>query len=200
MFSRVAKGSFAFAVVVTLMAFAPAKSYAETELGESCWQLSPFIDTVRVVLIQADSETIVFRSLYGRWAAGSFYSIAVNGSMVTDDVESGIDFQFSGANFADPFNFGFQFHAKIGNDTDRNGTWSLRRNDGFTNNGTFTYLPDGCPGGAGPVKTGPTANDPVNAASLSGARSDALEDKQVASAWTSDILGRKNREVSDFAF
>jgi hypothetical protein len=79
---------------------------------------------------------------------------AISGSASSD--ASGVHFYFTGSNIADTaLAFSWFFHAKI--TSGLNGTWRFTRNDGFTNNGTFTFLAV-CPGAA--METaGPAAND-----------------------------------------
>src|SRR5262249_18327502 len=131
-------------------------AHASTFAGEACWQLVPFPDLIHVALDTDGS----FISIHGRWRSGSSYSIAIAGNISADPVHGGLDFYFSGADYVDPaVPFSWQFHAKTPGTgpTPLNGTWFFKRDDGFTNSGTFVFL------GACPIVSDegsdPSAND-----------------------------------------
>jgi hypothetical protein len=122
-------------------------------IGVFCWKLDPFSDTIKVA-VRDDGG--VFQ-LNGRWNLGSSYT-AIAGSAAADT--SGLDFYYTASNLADASlpNSWF-FHAKIASPTALNGTWTFKRDDGFVNNGTFTFLA-ACPPTATPgASAGPRSND-----------------------------------------
>jgi len=121
-------------------------------IGEFCWRLDPFVDTLRLALSSAGSTL----SINGRWVGATVYSIAVSGALSSDAVNGGTDITLTWADYNDTASYtpaGGFFHAKL--TSGANGVWKYRRDDGGTNNGTFTFL-SSCPAGSS-TATGPTA-------------------------------------------
>jgi hypothetical protein len=142
---------------VVAMVAGGGTAYAGTLLGELCWQMNPFIDTIRLAL---DSDGPIQLPVHGRWRAGSLYSIAISGTIAVDPVHGGLDLSFTGADYSDPaFSNSWDFHAKLAGSGPNplNGPWFFRRDDGFTNSGALALLPN-CQGTT-EDSTGPTANE-----------------------------------------
>jgi hypothetical protein len=53
---------------VILTAMLPSPAGAGTELGQFCWKLDPFVDTLRLAITQANGDAPLFE-LHGRWRA-----------------------------------------------------------------------------------------------------------------------------------
>jgi hypothetical protein len=89
--SMAVRRTIVLGAVVTMMVFTrPAKTHAATELGDMCWQLSPFVDTLRLNVTQADlTDAGLFQSLHGRWRASGFYQIPASGHMSDSDAVPG---------------------------------------------------------------------------------------------------------------
>src|SRR5712692_8854742 len=85
---KTVKRTLGLGAVVALMAFTgPAKTHAATELGDMCWNLSPFIDTLRINITQADlTDAGLFQSLHGRWRASGSYQLPVSGHMSASEI------------------------------------------------------------------------------------------------------------------
>jgi hypothetical protein len=66
--SKVTRGMVVLAVVVILTAMLPSSARAGTELGQFCWKLDPFVDTLRLAITQATGAAPIFE-LHGRWRA-----------------------------------------------------------------------------------------------------------------------------------
>jgi hypothetical protein len=125
-------------------------SHAQAFAGNKCWQLSPFIDTVKMALTTyptGDNGGPV------RWRAGSpaLYQLQGAGVLSPDATVPGSALlTFAGA--GDTFDFlctpgtacvcTFTGHA-VGT----GGTWFFNCNSGFSNSGTLTLLP-ACPAGS----------------------------------------------------
>jgi hypothetical protein len=143
--------SFAIVLVFTFLATVPAHKSAvaqvdEAFLGEFCWVMEPYIDTIKVRVFK-DGE---FYHFYGRWRAAGFYSVAIAGSAAMDPDYGMADFQFLATDYQD-LGITWWFHAKLG--AGFNGPWAFETTDGFTNSGTLTRLT--CTGDM--VRSGPNA-------------------------------------------
>jgi hypothetical protein len=81
----------AFVSAAVLLAFTgPAKTHAATELGDFCWSVAGFIDTLRLNVTQADlTDAGLFQLLHGRWRAGGIYQIPVTGHVSGSDADPG---------------------------------------------------------------------------------------------------------------
>jgi len=138
---------FAVAAVLVVGGWT-ANADAQAFLGEFCWKLDPFIDTIRVGVTTSGQ----FFALNGRWVAGTSYSIGISGTAAGDLVAPGMDVSLSAVNLADPapnFPNSWRFHARLLNGL--NGIWKfIRTEDGFVNSGSFTFLPS-CPPGSEPT-------------------------------------------------
>jgi hypothetical protein len=137
---------------IALLGIAPP-SDAQTYIGSFCWQLDPFIDTLRIPL------TVYPSGIYGaqvRWRAGTLYQFQGTGVLSPDTSTTGYLLAFHSAGTTPNFACDFQGHLTSG----LNGTFEFKCPlTGFTNSGTLTYLPT-CPATAAPaVKGGRTAMD-----------------------------------------
>jgi len=97
---KTVKSMMALVAVVIVVAFtAPARTHAATELGDMCWTLDPFIDTLRINVTQADlTDAGLFQSLHGRWRATGLYQLPVTGHMSDSDATPGtLAFGISGS-------------------------------------------------------------------------------------------------------
>ncbi len=63
-----ARGMIGLAVVVILTAMLPSPAGAAEDLGQFCWRLDPFVDTLRLAITQASGAAALFE-LHGRWRA-----------------------------------------------------------------------------------------------------------------------------------
>ncbi len=138
---------------VTVMA--PAKARAVSDLGAFCWQMSPFVDTIRVNFLQVNGGGLnTLYNLAVRWRAGTVYQMLGSGAASTDTSAPGA-----------PFGMGFEadrrgqgndglfnnnkscsFYGLITNFVTLGGTWNFECSGGegraiFTNSGTLTFLP-----------------------------------------------------------
>jgi hypothetical protein len=144
-----------FCLVFAFLATPPAHQRAiasqnqDPWVKELCWQLDPYIDTLKLTVEKQGD----FYGFYGRWMASGLYSIAIVGSAVPDDVDGGFDFMFTGSDQLD-LGYIWHFHAKL--DSDYDGVWTFSRDDDFTNSGTLRKI--GCTSGM--ATDGPSANDP----------------------------------------
>ena len=66
--SHAARGLASLAVVMLLTALLPSSARAGTELGQLCWKLDPFVDTLRLAITQATGDAPIFE-IHGRWRA-----------------------------------------------------------------------------------------------------------------------------------
>lgn len=143
-----------FCLFFSLLATVPAhkKAIASQDqnffVKEICWQLNPYIDTLKLIVEKQGN----FYGFYGRWMASGLYSIAVVGCAVPDDVDGGFDFMFTGS---DQLDFGhiWHFHAKL--DSNYEGDWTFSRDDDFSNSGTIRRIE--CT--TDMAMNGPSAND-----------------------------------------
>lgn len=137
----------ALVVLVALTAFAPAKTGADTEVGEFCWQLSPFPDTLKLTAVQADSDAeSPFWALHGRWRAGGAYEIEVSGHVSNSNAPSGtLAFGLSGSLQQDVFGDnrrGINLGASL-NPVSQSGPFAISSPGStfFTNTGTLNPIP-----------------------------------------------------------
>ena len=63
-----ARGIMGLAVVVPLTALLPSPGGAGQDLGQFCWKLDPFVDTLRLSITQATGAATLFE-LHSRWRA-----------------------------------------------------------------------------------------------------------------------------------
>jgi hypothetical protein len=142
-------------VVVTLLvivlvspAFVPS-AQAQSFLGNFCWQLSPFTDTLRV------SVTSYPDGIYGlvvRWRpAGNAWQFQGTGAATPDASQPGnIAFAFQAG--GNTYNKTCNFKATLNSST-LSGPWDfVCPATGFINSGTLTFL-SSCPAAAIPTVT-----------------------------------------------
>jgi hypothetical protein len=120
----------------------PTTSHADQELGDMCWQLSPFIDTLRLSVIQADfTVDSPAWKLVGRWRANGSYQGEVTGALsqstyTPGSLNLGIAGPFENFHSGDGQNDAVSLFAVL--DGTLTGPWDLLvANDGFRNNGTL---------------------------------------------------------------
>jgi hypothetical protein len=65
-----ARGMMGLAVVVILTALLPSPAGAGQDLGQFCWKLDPFVDTLRLTVTQGCGAATLFE-LHGRWRAAA---------------------------------------------------------------------------------------------------------------------------------
>jgi hypothetical protein len=134
------------ALCVGLMA-TPKPVHAQTFLGNVCWQLDPFIDTLKVSLTSYPT------GMYGafvRWRASTTYQFAGAGELSPDNSVAG-DYLLAFSASGNTANFSCDFQAHL-----VGATWSFQcPSTGFTNSGTLTLV--ACPADAAPQEAGPTA-------------------------------------------
>jgi hypothetical protein len=65
---HMARGIMVLAVVVSLTAMLPSPSGAGQELGQFCWRLDPFVDTLRLAITLATGDAFI-AELHVRWRA-----------------------------------------------------------------------------------------------------------------------------------
>jgi len=125
-------------------------SEAQTFIGNYCWKLDPYPDTLRISLIAYPN------SMYGafvRWRTSS-YQFQGSGLLSPDTTTAG-DWRLTFWSAGNTGNFACDFQALLGA-----GTWQFQcPSTGFSNSGTFTYLST-CPATAAPEEEGPTAMSP----------------------------------------
>jgi hypothetical protein len=157
--AHVARVVIGLAVVVILTAMLPSPVGAAQELGQFCWRLDPFVDTLRLAITQATGAPALFE-LHGRWratatagqqAAGSVspgpatYQLLGAGT-ATDSLTqpSSIELGFEAAHNTAFFggNFSCNLFAVINNLFTLSGSWSLQcpGTTPFTAQGTLTFL------------------------------------------------------------
>ena len=151
-----ARGMMGLAVVVILTALLPSPAGAWQDLGQFCWTLDPFVDTLRLAITQATGAAALF-DLHGRWraiasagqqAAGgagpATYQLLGAGT-ATDSLTQpgGIDLRFEAAHNTTFFggNFSGNFFAVINNVFTLSGSWNLQcpGTTPFTAQGTLTF-------------------------------------------------------------
>jgi hypothetical protein len=66
--AHIVRGMMGLAVVVILTALLPSPAGAGQDLGQFCWKLDPFVDTLRLTVTQATGAAALFE-LHGRWRA-----------------------------------------------------------------------------------------------------------------------------------
>ena len=91
-FTAVKRLMLLVAVGALTIFWAPTTSYALTELGDFCFQLSPFIDTLRLDISESDLSSQPsgpFQLLHGRWRAGGLYQVQVTGHLSETDQQPG---------------------------------------------------------------------------------------------------------------
>jgi hypothetical protein len=122
-------------------------SEAQSFLGNYCFKLDPYTDTLRISLIAYPNN------MYGafvRWRT-STYQFQGSG-LLSPDPTAGGDWRLSFSSAGNTSNFSCDFQALLGG-----ATWQFQcPSTGFTNSGTFTYLAT-CPTGASPQEEGETA-------------------------------------------
>jgi hypothetical protein len=125
-------------------------SEAQTFIGNYCWKLDPYADTLRISLIAYPND------MYGafvRWRTAS-YQFQGSGLLSPDTTVPG-DWRLSFWSAGNTANFACDFQALL-----LAGTWEFKcPSTGFTNSGTFTYLTP-CPATAAPQEEGATAMSP----------------------------------------
>lgn len=134
--------------VITLMAFSAPKSHALSEfgLGERCWRLDPFVDTLRIDVSQADDMSVgTFQLLFGRWRAGGSYQVQVTGHLSQSSVDpASLAFGIIGTGQWDPTsNDVIALYARL-NPVTLSGPWTLvwlQASPPFRNSGTLTPVP-----------------------------------------------------------
>ena len=155
--AHLAQGMISLAVAVVLTAMLPSPTGAAQELGQFCWRLEPFVDTLRVAVTQATGTPTLFE-LHGRWrataaqgeqAAGgagpATYQLLGAGT-ATDSltqpasIELGFEAVHNTAFFGG--NFSCNLFAVINNLFTLSGSWNLQcpGPTPFTAQGTFTFL------------------------------------------------------------
>lgn len=72
---RVARVLLVLAVVAALTALGPSTSNAGTDIGQFCWTMSPFIDTLRISVNQAGGSAADVFEMHVRWRAAGFYQL-----------------------------------------------------------------------------------------------------------------------------
>lgn len=147
--------SLGAAVILTAILSIPAG--AAQELGQFCWRLEPFVDTLRVAVTQATGTPALFE-LHGRWRATAAQGEqAVGGAgpatyqllgagTATDSltqpasIELGFEAVHNTAFFGG--NFSCNLVALINNLFTLSGSWNLQcpGPTPFTAQGTFTFL------------------------------------------------------------
>ena len=63
-----ARGMIGLAVVVLLTAMLPGPTGAGQDLGQFCWRLDPFVDTLRLAITLSTGDAALFE-LHSRWRA-----------------------------------------------------------------------------------------------------------------------------------
>jgi hypothetical protein len=154
--ARIARGIMGLAVVVILTALLPSPGGAGQDLGQFCWKLDPFVDTLRLTITQATGAAALFE-LHGRWratatagqqAAGgagpATYQLLGAGTATESLTQpSSIDLGFEAVHNTTFFggNFSCNFFAVINNVFTLSGTWNLQcpGTTPFTADGTLTF-------------------------------------------------------------
>jgi hypothetical protein len=153
--AHMARGMIGLAVVVILTAMlsSPAGAQQEAQLGQFCWTLNPFVDTIRLSITQGSSPAAIFE-LHGRWLANAAagqqaaggagpanYQLlgagtATDSTTLPNSFEAGFQAVHNTTFFGN--NRGCNLYTVIDNMT-LNGSWSLQCGP-FTNQGNLTHV------------------------------------------------------------
>ena len=152
-----ARGMMGLAVVVILTALLPSPVGAGQDLGQFCWKLDPFVDTLRLTVTLATGDAALFE-LHGRWraiatagqqAAGgagpATYQLLGAGTATESLTQPiSIDLGFEAVHNTTFFggNRSCNFFAVINNLFTLSGSWTLQcpGTTPFMTQGTFTLL------------------------------------------------------------
>jgi hypothetical protein len=155
--AHMAQGVIGLAVVVILTAMLPSPAAAAEDLGQFCWRLDPFVDTLRLAITQATGAAALFE-LHGRWratatageqavggAGPATYQLLGTGTATDSLTQPGsIELGFEAAHNTTFFggNFSCNLFAVINNLFTLSGSWNLQcpGPTPFTAQGTFTFL------------------------------------------------------------
>jgi hypothetical protein len=153
----IARGIMSLAAVVLLTGMLPSLAGAGQDLGQFCWRLDPFVDTLRLSVTQADGAAALFE-LHARWrataaageqAAGgagpATYQLLGAGTASNSLTQPGsIDLALDAVHNTTFFggNRSCGFFAVINNLFTLSGSWTLQcpGTTPFTTQGTFTFL------------------------------------------------------------
>ena len=156
-----ARGIIGLAVVVILTALLPNPAGAGQDLGQFCWKLDPFVDTLRLSVTPATGAATLFE-LHGRWrataiagqqaagGAGPAPNQLLGAGTATDSLTQpgSIDLGFEAVHNTTFFggNFSCNFFAVINNLFTLSGSWNLQcpGTTPFEAEGTLT-LQSPCP-------------------------------------------------------
>jgi hypothetical protein len=156
--AHIAQGMIGLAMVVILTAMLPSPAGAQ-QLGDFCWTLNPFVDTIRLAITQAGGQ--IFQ-LNGRWLANASagqqaaggagpatYQLLGSGTAsVSVTLPNSFEAGFQAAHNTTFFggNRGCNLFAVIDN-LSLNGSWTLQcpGPTPFSNQGTLTFVST-CPG------------------------------------------------------
>jgi hypothetical protein len=155
--AQMARGLIGLAVAVILTAMLPSSARAAQDLGQFCWKLDPFVDTLRVDITQGTGAAALFE-LHVRWratatagqqAAGgagpATYQLLGAGA-ATDSLTqaNSIDLGFEAVHNTAFFggNRSCNFFAVINNVFTLSGPWTLQcpGTTPFTAQGTLTFV------------------------------------------------------------
>jgi hypothetical protein len=154
--AHIVRGMMGLAVVVILTALLPNPAGAGQDLGQFCWKLDPFVDTLRLTITQATGAAALFE-LHGRWratatagqqAAGgagpATYQLLGAGTATESRTQpSSIDLRFEAGHNTTFFggNFSCSFFAVINNVFTLSGSWNLQcpGTTTFEAEGTLTF-------------------------------------------------------------
>ena len=152
----IARGIMSLAAVVLLTGMLPSPAGAGVDLGQFCWRLDPFVDTLRLSITAAIGAAPLFE-LHGRWratatagqrAAGgagpATYQLLGAGAATESLTQPGnIDLALEAVHNTTFFggNHGCNVYAAI-NPLSLNGTWTLQCPGPtlFTTQGTLTFV------------------------------------------------------------
>jgi len=151
-----ARGMMGLAVVVILTALLPSPAGAGQDLGQFCWKLDPFVDTLRLTITQATGAATLFE-LHGRWRATAIagqqaaggagpatYQLLGAGTATESLTQPGsIDLGLEAVHNTTFFggNFSCNFFAVINNVFTLSGSWNLQcpGTTPFEAEGTLTF-------------------------------------------------------------
>jgi hypothetical protein len=137
-------------LTLTLLCVGLMSAARSSEAQTVCFKLDPYPDTLRIRLVAYPD------SMYGafvRWRTTS-YQFQGTGLLSPDTTTTG-DWRLTFWSAGNTGNFACDFQALIAAKT-----WQFQcPSTGFSNSGTFTYLPT-CPSTAAPQDEGPTAMSP----------------------------------------
>jgi hypothetical protein len=154
--SHAARGLASLAVVMLLTAMLPSSARAGTELGQFCWKLDPFVDTLRLAITQSAGAAPIFE-LHVRWratattgqqaagGAGPARYQLLGAGTITDSLTqpSNFDLGFEAVHNTTFFggNFSCDFFAVL-SQFNLSGSWNLQcpGPTPFTAKGTLTFL------------------------------------------------------------